>query len=219
MNEFINNIHESWIPIFEKHEKLIIDNLKYFEELTPSSPIYPPKEQIFRVFTIDINMIKVVLLGQDPYHGKNQANGLAFSVNENIKIPPSLVNIFKEIKNEFPEKNYQFTHGNLERWFNDEKIFLLNSSLTVLEGNPAIFMKKWEIFTNDVIKYISENNKKCIFLLLGNYSKNKIKYIDDENRCIIGVHPSPLSANRGFFGSNIFIKLNEKLDNEINWNL
>ena len=213
------NIHESWNPIFEKHKDLINDNLNYFEELNLHTPIYPPKDKIFRVFSMDINDIKVVLLGQDPYHGKDQADGLAFSVNNHIKIPPSLLNIYKEIKNEFPEKNYKFMHGNLEKWFNDEKIFLLNSSLTVAEGKPAIFMKKWETFTNDIIKYIAENNKKCIFLLLGNYSKDKIKFIEDESRCVIGVHPSPLSANRGFFGSNIFIKLNEKLGYEIDWTI
>jgi len=146
MNEFIKyNIHESWNPIFEKHKDLIIDNLNYFEEFNLHTPIYPPKEQIFKVFSINVNDIKIVLLGQDPYHGKYQAHGLAFSVNKNIKIPPSLSNIYKELKNEFPEKDYKFTHGNLERWFIDEKIFLLNSSLTVAEGKPAIFMKKWEI--------------------------------------------------------------------------
>jgi uracil-DNA glycosylase len=220
MNDFIKyNIHESWNPIFEKNKYLIIDNLKYFEELNLHTSIYPPKEQIFKVFSMDINDIKVVLLGQDPYHGKEQAHGLAFSVNKNIKIPPSLSNIYKELKNEFPEKDYKFIHGNLERWFIDEKIFLLNSSLTVMEGKPSIFMKKWESFTNDVINYISENNKKCVFLLLGNYSKNKLKFINDESRCIIGVHPSPLSANRGFFGSNIFIKLNQKIGYEIDWTI
>jgi uracil-DNA glycosylase len=216
---FLNKyeIHNSWYPIFEKHKKLITENLEYFEEL--AIPIYPPKEMIFKVFSMDMNDIKIVFLGQDPYHGKDQAHGLAFSVNKNIKIPPSLLNIYKEIKNEFPEKNYNFEHGNLEKWFNEQKIFLLNSSLTVVEGKPAIFMKRWEDFTNDIIKYISENNKNCIFLLLGNYAKDKIKYIDDTTRCIIGVHPSPLSANRGFFGSNIFIKLNEKIGYEIDWNI
>jgi uracil-DNA glycosylase len=215
LNEY--KIHDSWHPIFKKHKELIIENLKYFEELPV--PIYPPKDMIFKVFNMDMNDIKVVFLGQDPYHGKDQAHGLAFSVNKNIRIPPSLLNIYKEIKNEFPEKNYKFEHGNLDKWFSEQKIFLLNSSLTVAEGKPAIFMKRWEEFTNDIIKYISENNKKCIFLLLGNYSKDKIKYIDDINKCIIGVHPSPLSANRGFFGSNIFIKLNKKLGYEIDWNI
>lgn len=220
MNEFIKyNIHESWNPIFEKYKDLIINNLNYFEELNLHTPIYPPKEQIFKVFSMDINDIKVVLLGQDPYHGKDQAHGLAFSVNKNIKIPPSLLNIYKELKNEFPEKDYKFTHGNLEKWFSNEKIFLLNSSLTVAEKKPAIFMKKWVSFTNDIIQYITQNNKKCVFLLLGNYSKDKIKFINDESRVIIGVHPSPLSANRGFFGSNIFIKLNEKLGYEIDWTI
>jgi uracil-DNA glycosylase len=215
-----NNIHESWIPIFKKHINLIIDNIKYMEEYENANiQIYPPKEYIFKVFEMNIEDINVVLLGQDPYHGKEQANGLSFSVGKNIKIPPSLQNIYKEIKLEFPEKKYEFQHGNLERWFKDEKIFLLNTSLTVIEGKPGSFMKKWIFFTDDVIKHISENNKKCIFLLLGNYSKEKIKYIEDKERYITGVHPSPLSANRGFFGSEIFIKLNQRLGYEINWNI
>lgn len=212
MNE---SIHKSWLSLFDKHKDLI-NNILLDESLLP---IYPPKKDIFKVFEMNVEDIKVVFLGQDPYHGKDQAHGLAFSVNKNIKIPPSLLNIFKEIQNEYPEKNYTFTHGNLERWFNDEKIFLLNSSLTVVESKPAIFMKKWTPFTDDVIKFISDNNKKCIFLLLGNFSKEKVKFIDTNDRCIFGVHPSPLSAYRGFFGSNIFIKLDEKIDEKINWNL
>ena len=215
-----NNIHESWFLIFDKHKDLINNNLKFYDESI--TPIYPLKEDIFKVFSMNVEDIKVVFLGQDPYHGKEQAHGLAFSVNKHIRIPPSLLNIYKEIKNEFPDKKYEFTHGNLERWFIDEKIFLLNSSLTVMEGKPAIFMKKWEIFTDDVIKFIIQNNNKCIFLLLGNFAKNKMKYfveIEDKTRYICGVHPSPLSANRGFFGSNIFIELNEKIGYEIDWSI
>lgn len=212
------NFHQSWKELFEKHKDLINELIN--ELITCSNtPIYPPKEDIFKVFTMNVEDIKVVFLGQDPYHGKNQANGLSFSVNNNIKIPPSLANIYKELQNEYPEKNYEFTHGNLERWFVDEKIFLLNSALTVIHGKPSIFMKQWMPFTNDVIKFISENNKKCIFLLLGNFAKEKAKYVNLIERCIFGTHPSPLSAYRGFFGSNIFMKLDEKLDEKINWSI
>jgi uracil-DNA glycosylase len=169
---------------------------------------------------MDIDLIKVVLLGQDPYHGKDQAHGLSFSVNKNVKIPPSLSNIYKELQNEFPDKNYEFPHGNLEKWFNKEHIFLLNCSLSVVEGKPGSLLKKWIEFTDDVIKFIAEHNKKCIFLLLGNFSKEKTKYIENyEERCIVGVHPSPLSAHRGFFGSNIFSELNKKLNYEIDWSI
>ena len=214
----MDNIHSSWTPLFEKYKSNIEDNLSYYDNTTV--PIYPTKETIFKVFEMDVENIKVVFLGQDPYHGKDQAHGLAFSVNKNVKIPPSLSNIYKELKNEFPDKNYEFKHGNLERWFVKENIFLLNCSLSVIEGKAGSLLKKWTEFTNDVIRFIAENNKKCIFLLLGNFSKDKIKYIENhDERCILGVHPSSLSAHRGFFGSNIFIKLNEKLNYEIDWNI
>jgi uracil-DNA glycosylase len=211
----MNNIHPSWNLIFEKHK----DTINKILENNNNDTIYPHKEDIFKVFTMDVLDIKVLLLGQDPYHGKDQAHGLAFSVNKNIKIPPSLKNIYKELQNEYPERNYIFNHGNLERWFFEEKIFLLNSSLTVIEGKPGSFIKIWSKITDEIIQFISENNKNCIFLLLGNYAKEKVKFINDKDRIILGVHPSPLSANRGFFGSNIFKKLDEKLNYNINWNI
>ena len=213
----IENIHQCWKPLFIKHKNLINNLLNY--KLSDNILIYPEKNDIFKVFSMDVYDIKFVILGQDPYHQKGQANGLAFSVNNNIKIPPSLRNIYKELQNSYPENNYQFMHGNLDRWFHEEKIFLLNSSLTVIEGKPGIFIKEWSPFTDDVIKFISEHNKNCIFLLLGNFAKEKIKFIEDKEKCIIGVHPSPLSANRGFIGSKIFKKIDEKLGYKINWNI
>ena len=227
MEKYINKIDISWIPLFEKHQNLINENLKIINTLN----IYPPKDKIFRVFEMNVNDIKVILLGQDPYHGPNQANGLSFSVEKGMIIPPSLKNIYKEIKNNYPDRNYIFENGDISRWFNEEKIFLLNSSLTVFEGKPGSFMKNWTIFTDDVIKYIVEKNKECIFLLLGNFAKEKIKFIhdtqsdaqsdahSDKTRYVYAVHPSPLSANRGFFGSNVFIKLDEKLKDKINWSI
>ena len=211
------DIHESWTPIFEKWKIELEYNLKLYNNT--ENNIYPPKKEVFKIFSMDINLIKIVILGQDPYHGENQANGLAFSVNYGCKIPPSLKNIYKELKLEFPLRNYEFTHGNLERWFIDEKIFLLNCSLSVEESKPSSHMKLWSIITDDIIKFISDNNKKCIFLLLGNYSKTKIKFIDNNDRCILGIHPSPLSANRGFFNSNIFKICEEKLGYEIDWSI
>ena len=210
-------IHESWNKLFEKHEELIKLILKKAEDY--QLPVYPPSEQIFRVFSMDVKDIKVVLLGQDCYHGKGQANGLAFSVNSDVKIPPSLQNIFKELKSTYPERDYHFSNGNLERWFLEEKIFLLNCGLTVLEGKPCIFVKDWTPFTNDVIKFISDNNPNCIFLLLGNFAKKKLEFINNNEMVITGVHPSPLSANRGFIGSKIFKKIDEKLGYEVNWNI
>jgi len=222
MNIHNNQIDISWKPLFDKHTDLINE---IFNTLSISEPIYPPKDKIFRVFQMNVNDIKLVLLGQDPYHGQGQANGLSFSVEKESKIPPSLRNIYIEIKNNYPDKNYVFEHGDISRWFIEEKIFLLNSSLTVFENKPGSFMKKWSIFTDDVIKFIFDTNKDTIFLLLGNFSKKKIKIIDEikdetkDLRYLYAVHPSPLSANRGFFGSNIFKKVDEKLKNKINWSI
>lgn len=210
----INNyMHSLWKPCFEKHFNLI-------EELTQvDESVYPPKELIFRVFTMNPEEIKIVLLGQDVYHQKGQANGLAFSVNNDVRVPPSLMNIFREIRSTFPERNYLFSHGNLERWFEEEKIFLLNCGLTVIDSKPGIHINKWKPFIDEVIQYIQVVNKTCIFVLLGNYAKSKMELINDSSRYITGVHPSPLSAHRGFFGSNIFKKIENKLGCTVNWNL
>jgi uracil-DNA glycosylase len=209
----MDKIHESWNELFTKYN-FDLDNL-----YNTNNIIYPKQEQVFRVFEMDVNEIKILLLGQDPYHNPDQANGLSFSVNDNIKIPPSLKNIYKEIQSEFPERNYTFTTGNLERWFNEEKIFLLNASLTVIQNKPGSQMSLWNTFTNDVIKYISRNNDKCIFVLLGNFAQSKDNYIVNKNNIIYGVHPSPLSASKGFFGSNIFKLIEEKLGEQVNWNI
>jgi uracil-DNA glycosylase len=218
INIYFSNIHPSWMPIFNKHLDLI---QSIFQEINDSYPInvYPSKDKIFRVFEMNVLDIKLVLLGQDSYHGFGQANGLAFSVDRNVKIPPSLNNIYKELKNTYPDKEFNFNHGDLSRWFNEEKIFLLNCGLCVYEGKPCSFLDKWTPFTNDIIQFISENNNNCVFLLLGNYAIKKMEFIKDthKNRCITGVHPSPLSAYRGFLGSKIFNKVDEKIGYEINW--
>ena len=206
-------IHNSWRELFDKYN-FNLDELYNNAHDT----IYPSKEQVFKVFEMDVNEIKILLLGQDPYHGPNQANGLSFSVNEGIKIPPSLKNIYKELQLEFPERNYVFKSGNLERWFKEEKIFLLNASLTVIEHKPGSHMKFWEKFTNDVIKYVSKKNSECVFVLLGNFAKSKEICIENKDNIITGTHPSPLSATKGFFGSNIFKSIEEKIGNQINWN-
>jgi uracil-DNA glycosylase len=206
----MNNIHESWKPLFDKFE-FYLDAL--FSEA--EDDVYPPKKFVFRVFELDVNEIKVVLLGQDPYHGPNQAHGLSFSVSKKIKIPPSLQNIFKELKLEFPERNYEFKNGDLSRWFNEEKIFLLNTSLTVLKSKPGSHMDIWSNFTDKVIQYISDNNDNCIFLLLGKPAKEKINFINNKNNIVTGVHPSPMA--QGFIGSNVFKKVEQKLNEEINW--
>ncbi len=214
----MDTIHTSWIPFFKKNESLLQSIEKKINEISVSS-IYPPQEQRYRVFEKDVCKIKIVLIGQDPYHGKNQANGLSFAVSKNIKIPPSLVNIYKEIQSNFPERNYEFHHGDISRWFHEEDIFLLNASLSVEEGKPGIHLKYWEPFTNDVIQYISEKNKYCVFLLFGNYAIAKSKFIENKEQILSTSHPSPLGAYKGFIGSSIFKKCEEKIGNSVNWSI
>jgi len=203
-------IHDSWFTVFDKH------NINLDEIYNNNQIIYPPKDLIFKVFSMDVKDIKIVLLGQDCYHGEHQAHGLSFSVPNNMKIPPSLKNIYKELKLEFPERNYVFHNGNLERWFNEEKIFLFNCSLTVEKGKPGSHMKKWINMSNDVIKHISAHNKDCVYLLLGNYAKSKAELIDS-TRIVSAPHPSPLA--QGFIGSNVFKRIENILEKEVNWNI
>jgi uracil-DNA glycosylase len=202
------SIHPSWNQIFDNYD---IDIQQIYEQ----REVYPPKELVFRVFEMDVKDIKILLLGQDPYHGSGQAHGLSFSVPDTQKIPPSLKNIYKELLLEFPERNYKFTTGNLEQWFQREKIFLLNSSLTVQKGKAGSDMSIWEDFTNKVIRFISEQNELCVFLLLGNYAKSKSIFIKNKSKIVTEVHPSPLA--RGFIGSNVFKRVEAVFGHEINW--
>ena len=209
----MNSSHQSWKPLFDTLN-IDIDHLYSGVEV-----VYPKKEQLFRVFEMNVEDIKIVILGQDPYHSPEQAHGLSFSVPEGIKIPPSLRNMYKELQAEFPEREYKFNSGNLEKWFYREKIFLLNASLSVIKGKPRSHLKIWQEFTNNVIQFISEHNKLCVFLLLGNFAKAKEGLIFDKERIIKGVHPSPLSAHNGFFGSMIFRKVEELVGNNIDWSI
>ena len=214
----MNDIHPSWMEFMDNNKELLEKVMTKMGEY-PKELIYPSNENIFRVFRMGINEIRVVLLGQDPYHGPGQANGLSFSVNNGIRIPPSLKNIYKELNSEYEERNYEYTHGDLTRWFEIEKIFLLNSSLTVLDGKAGIFMKDWEKFTDKVIEKIQKDNERCIFLLMGNFSIKKMDLIENKDRCVTCVHPSPLSANRGFFGSGVFREVEDKLGENIDWSI
>lgn len=207
------SIHESWNKLFEEYY-FNLDSI-----YQPNVSVFPKnKNDVFKVFEMDVNKIRVVLLGQDCYHANEfQANGLAFSVQKDVTIPPSLRNIFKELQNEFPERNYSFNHGDLTSWAENEKIFLLNCSLTVEKSKPGSHMNIWKDFTDGVIKYIDEHNKNCVFILLGKFSESKKSLITNKENILIAPHPSPFSARTGFFDSNIFKKTEEILKYEINW--
>ncbi len=186
-----------------------------------SQTVYPPGKDIFSAFDhCGFEDLKVVILGQDPYHGPQQANGLCFSVRDNIKMPPSLVNIFKEIKSDLGKAVP--TSGNLQRWA-DQGVLLLNATLTVRAHSPGSHQNKgWEIFTDAVIKAVSENKSGVVFMLWGAYAQRKGEVIDGVKHLVLkSPHPSPFSADRGFFGNKHFSKANEYLrglgKTEIDW--
>lgn len=203
------SIHSSWKPLFDTYE-FDLDTLY-------ASPTYPARADLFRVFQLPVGEIRVVLLGQDPYHGLGQAHGLSFSVPPGVAVPPSLRQIFKELNDEFPSRGYTFSHGNLEAWFQREKLFLLNCALSVAPGQAGSHMHIWEAFTDDVIRFIDAHNPSCVFLLLGNFAKGKAAYINKKDRIVTGVHPSPLA--HGFLGSGVFKRVETVLRQPINWSL
>jgi uracil-DNA glycosylase len=200
----------------------------YFVQLTDfvkqeylSATVFPPGKEIFKAFdACDFDNAKVVIIGQDPYHGPGQANGLCFSVRDGVRIPPSLVNIFKEIKQDLGKPIP--ASGNLERWAN-QGVLLLNATLTVRSGSPGSHQNKgWESFTDTVIKKISEEKENVVFLLWGAYAQKKGEIIDrGKHYVLMSAHPSPFSADRGFFGNKHFSKANQYLKSkglkEIDW--
>jgi len=203
-------------------------NKPYFLQLTEfvrneyaTQAVYPPAREIFRAFDCcDFDQVKVVIIGQDPYHGPGQANGLCFSVRPEVKMPPSLVNIFKEIQADlgkpFP------SNGDLERWAK-QGVLLLNATLTVRSSSPGSHQNKgWEGFTDAVIREISEKRSNIVFLLWGAYAQKKGEIIDRSKHMVLASpHPSPFSANNGFFGNKHFSKTNDYLKSkglrEIEW--
>ena len=219
-------IEPSWKAIlqdeFEKpYFSTIVETLK--QEKAKGETIYPPGKLIFNAFNkTPFEKVKCVILGQDPYHGEGQAHGLCFSVNDGVKPPPSLVNIFKELQDDL---GLPVPHsGNLEKWA-DHGVLLLNAILTVRAHEPASHSKiGWEQFTDAVIRKISEEKTGVIFLLWGNFARNKKFLIDlDKHFVLEAAHPSPFSANNGFFGCHHFSKANELLKKQnkspIDWRL
>ena len=185
---------------------------KLEKEMKAGIVVYPPVKQIFNAFNLTpFDKVKVVVLGQDPYHGKGQAHGLSFSVPKGIKPPPSLVNIFKEIESDLNVKISK-TNGNLEDWAK-QGVLLLNSVLTVRANSPASHRNfGWEKLTDTVIKTLSDKKEQLVFLLWGKFAQEKESLIDASKHFILKApHPSPFSANSGFFGCKHFSKTNEYL--------
>jgi len=224
--DLINLLSPAWRELL----KFVLES-DYFKEIALTLEeerksgvvVYPPENEIFSALNcLSIDEVKVVIIGQDPYHGENQAHGLCFSVKKGVEIPPSLVNIFKEINSNtgipIPK------HGNLMYWA-EQGVLLLNAVLTVRANQAGSHQKiGWQRFTDAVISMISQNKEGVIFLLWGKYAESKTQLIDEDKHYILrSVHPSPLSAHGGFFGCKHFVKTNEILKSlrktPIDWSL
>ncbi|MPL99175.1 Uracil-DNA glycosylase [bioreactor metagenome] len=218
-------IEESWKkllagefqqPYFSKLKDFLVEEKRKYS-------VFPPGDRIFSAFDLTpFDKVKVVILGQDPYHGRGQAHGLCFSVNPGIPFPPSLVNIFKELQSDLGIKPP--ISGELSAWAH-QGVLLLNTVLTVRENTADSHKNKgWEQFTDSVIRYISAEKENVVFILWGNNAKVKTQLIDTAKHCILtAAHPSPLSASRGFFGCRHFSRANEYLVSKniepIDWQL
>lgn len=207
-------IEESWREVLQPQ----FDSV-YFEMLTTfvrkayqASTVYPPGSKIFEAFNrTPFDKVKVVILGQDPYHGPNQAHGLCFSVQDGIQPPPSLINIYKELQKEYGVA-VNMTNGNLTRWA-DQGVLLLNATLTVEAGKAGSHQGKgWETFTDAAIKALSDRREGLVFMLWGSYAQQKGRVIDRSKHLVLeSSHPSPLSVYRGFDGCGHFKKANQYL--------
>lgn len=216
-------IEESWEKVLQTEF-----DKPYFKDLTDfvrseyaTATIYPPASLIFNAFNLcPFSKVKVVIIGQDPYHGPGQAHGLCFSVNDGVQFPPSLQNIFKEIKSDLDIPIP--ASGNLTRWA-EQGVLLLNATLTVRAHSAGSHQKKgWETFTDSVIRILAEQKENLVFILWGAYAQKKGAFIDNNRHLILSsAHPSPLSAYNGFFGNHHFSLTNEWLQKHgidtINW--
>jgi len=220
------NLESSWLKVLkDEFEKPYMKNLSIFlnSEKKNNKIIYPPGSKIFNALNLTpFTSVKVIILGQDPYHGQNQANGLSFSVEIGNKIPPSLQNIFKELNSDLNILPSQ--HGDLSNWAK-QGVLLLNTILTVESSKPSSHSDKgWEIFTDKILHSLSSLKENLVFILWGKKAQEKILLIDESKHKILkSPHPSPYSANNGFFGSKPFSKTNfflesKKID-KINWKL
>ncbi|MBK0381659.1 uracil-DNA glycosylase [Pedobacter sp. SD-b] len=220
-------LESSWLKVLDQEfEKDYMKSLKQFltDEKKAGKIVYPKGDDIFKAFALTpFDDVKVVILGQDPYHGANQAHGLSFSVQKGIKLPPSLKNIFKELEDDINGFEAPL-NGDLSSWAT-QGVLLLNSSLTVSAGLAGSHQDQgWEIFTDEVIKALSDNKTNIVFILWGKFAQAKEELIDVTKHHIIkSPHPSPFSAYSGFFGSKPFSKTNQILKDmgktEIDWKL
>ena len=224
LNEYWKKIFENWKVVDEFEKDYMLELSKFLKkEKLNQKIIYPVGEKIFNAFKLtNFKNVKVVILGQDPYHGPGQAHGLSFSVEKGTKKPPSLENIFKELNNDLGIEINNF--GNLEKWSN-QGVFLLNSILTVEKGNPGSHANKgWENFTDKVLINLNSFKKNIVYILWGKKAQEKANFIDNKKNLIIkSPHPSPYSALNGFFGSKPFSTTNEYLKKfnikTIDWDL
>ena len=220
-------LEESWKQVLkEEFDKEYMKKLLHFlqTQLEAGAIIYPAKNLIFNAFEhTPFRQTKVVILGQDPYHGANQAHGLSFSVPKGVKIPPSLQNIFKELNSEYPDFPIP-KHGDLSHWA-EQGVLLLNATLTVEAASAGSHQNQgWEQFTDKIIQTLSEQRCGIVFLLWGKYAQAKAGLIDNKKHLVLtAAHPSPFSAYKGFFGCEHFIKTNEFLEKKgekgIDWSL
>lgn len=221
----------TWAEVLkeEKEKEYFKNVLEFSNHERKTKKIFPPVDKVFNAFKLTaFEDLKVVILGQDPYHGEGQAEGLCFSVPTGVRLPPSLQNIFKELAQDLNDEKYleniKNKNGHLANWA-QQGVFLLNSVLTVEESKPASHAGRgWETFTDEVIKKISENKTGVVFLLWGNYAIKKRSLIDEQKHFVLTApHPSPFSAHSGFFGCKHFSKTNKILKEnnqaEINWQI
>ena len=207
-------LEKSWKELLkdEFNKPYFADLTKFVKEEYQNGTVYPPPKFIFNALdSVPVDKVKVVILGQDPYHGPGQAHGLSFSVPDGVIPPPSLVNIYKEIESDLGKK---VPHsGNLERWAK-QGVLLLNATLTVRARQTGSHQNKgWETFTDAVIHRLAETKDHLVFILWGNYAQRKGAFIDPTSHLVIkSAHPSPLSAHNGFFGSKPFSKTNQYLE-------
>ncbi|KAI8852149.1 uracil-Dna glycosylase from atlantic Cod [Chytridium lagenaria] len=196
---------------------------KLEQEKAAGHKIYPAEDEIYTFTRCPLNDVRVVILGQDPYHGPGQAHGLCFSVKKGVPSPPSLVNIFKELKNEYGDAFETPKHGDLSGWC-EQGVLLLNATLTVRAHNANSHSTwGWTTFTDKIISYINSHHENVVFILWGAYAQKKGQLVDKKKHLVLaGPHPSPLSAHRGFFGCKHFSKANDYLEQKgkttVNWN-